>query len=131
MGVEGELVIYLAANNAGCWRLRREGFPIGWIMSPDGMRRPCRGSFWRKPDHTFQPWYFGDPEQKKTCLWTGGGFVMPEPTVRDRPSGVRQSVWRMAPSPERGDLRSVTPAGFARAVFEANAAQPAGKVGAA
>ena len=35
-------------------------------------------SYWRKPDHRFHPWEYGDAYTKKTCLWTGNGFVMPE-----------------------------------------------------
>lgn len=29
-------------------------------------------SVWRKPDQIIQPWQFGHPEQKKTCLWLKG-----------------------------------------------------------
>jgi hypothetical protein len=68
----------------------------------------------------FQPWNFGDLESKKTCLWTGGGFVMPELEFVTKPEGVKESIWKMPPSAERGNLRSVTFPGFARAVFEAN-----------
>jgi len=51
-------------------------------------------------------------------LWTGGGFVMPpkrrvEPTMGSR-------IHLMPPSPDRGHLRSVTPMGFAQAVYEVN-----------
>ncbi len=77
-------------------------------------------TYWRKPDYTFQPWHYGDNERKKTCIWADGGFVMPPQEMIDEPADVRQSVWRMAPSPNRGDLRSVTFPGFARAVFVAN-----------
>ena len=73
-----------------------------------------------KPDYTFQPWQYGDNYTKKTCLWTGNGFVMPEPIVKERPLDVMQSIWLMPPSEDRADLRSVTPRGFAKAVFEAN-----------
>lgn len=37
---------YLAANNAGVFRLRSEGFDVGMIFSPDGLRRPCRDGVW-------------------------------------------------------------------------------------
>lgn len=33
-------MLYLAANNTGCWRLRRAGFAIGWMQSPRNVRRP-------------------------------------------------------------------------------------------
>lgn len=80
-------------------------------------------SYWRKPDYQFQPWHYGTPESKKTCLWTGNGFVMPPREVMEPPAGLKQSVWKMPPSANRGDLRSVTCDSFARAVFHANSPQ--------
>lgn len=77
-------------------------------------------SYWRKPDYTFQPWQYGDTYTKKTCLWTGGGFVMPAAWQRTKPDHTTSAIHLMPPSADRGDKRSVTPAGFARAVFEAN-----------
>lgn len=77
-------------------------------------------TYWRKPDWTFQPWHYMDNESKRTCLWTGAGFVMPPFECLVRPDDVKETCWKMPPSAERADLRSVTPAGFARAVFEAN-----------
>ncbi len=77
-------------------------------------------TYWRKPDYTFQPWHYMDKESKRTCLWTGGGFSMPAFECLVRPDDVKESCWKMPPSAERADLRSITPPGFARAVFEAN-----------
>lgn len=77
-------------------------------------------TYWRKPDWTFQPWNFMDNESKRTCLWIGGGFIMPTFECLVRPDDVKERCWKMPPSAERADLRSVTPAGFARAVFAAN-----------
>ena len=82
-------------------------------------------SYWRKPDHTFHPYEFtgfelGDNYTKKTCLWTGGGFVMPD-GYRHPDSGEPDNrIHAAPPSDERADFRSATPMGFARAVFEAN-----------
>jgi hypothetical protein len=81
-------------------------------------------TYWRKPDHTFDPYEYGgygdadDAYTKKTCLWVGGGFVMPE----KRPVEVTDAhrIHYMSPGPDRADKRSETPKGFARAVFEAN-----------
>jgi len=76
-------------------------------------------SYYRKPDYTFDPCDYGDPWTKRTCLWTGNGFVMP-PKKRVEPlQGSR--AHKMPPSTNRADLRSVTPPGFAAAVFRANA----------
>lgn len=75
-------------------------------------------SYWRKPDYSFDPCDYGDPYTKKTCLWTGGGFVMP---AKDRVEPTEGSKMHLLPpSEDRANLRSATPPGFARAVFEAN-----------
>lgn len=42
---------------------------------------------------------------------------MPPYAVDVKPLDVQQSCWLASPSPERADIRSVTPQGFARAVF--------------
>lgn len=79
-----------------------------------------------KPDHTFDPHDFtgyepGDNYTKKTCLWTGNGFRMPAP-YRDPELGPPDDrIHKAPPSAGRANFRSATPAGFARAVFEANA----------
>lgn len=75
-------------------------------------------SYWRSPDYTFDPCDYGDPYTKKTCLWTGGGFVMPEKRRVEPTEGSRMHL--LPPSPDRANLRSATPAGFAKAVFESN-----------
>jgi hypothetical protein len=84
-------------------------------------------TYWRKPDHTFHPYEFtgfelGDNYTKKTCLWTGNGFVMPQPfkAALGLPD---QRIHKAPPGDERSDFRSATPMGFARAVFEANASR--------
>lgn len=78
-------------------------------------------SLWRKPDHCFDPCDYGDPYTKKTCLWVGGGFVMP-PKNRIEPTE-GSKMHRM--SSTHKEQRSVTPPGFARAVFGANAPEMA------
>lgn len=78
-------------------------------------------TYWRKPDATFQPWEYTTPKEKKrTCLWAGNNFVIPQREVFDEPDDVKESTWKMPPSVDRGDKRSITPEGFARAVFAAN-----------
>lgn len=99
-----------------------------WAECPFFIENPVStiSSYWRKPDYTFHPWeyagYLEDIQQenttKLTCLWTGGGFVMPP--VLPAPEPHRSDVWRMPPSAERANLRSATPMGFSRAVFNAN-----------
>ena len=79
----------------------------------------------RQPDYTFNPCDYGgyldppgDSYTKKTCLWTGNGFKMPEPKRVEPIEGSK--MHRLPPSKKRANLRSETPMGFARAVFEAN-----------
>ena len=100
---------------------------------------------WRKPCHRFDPCDFGgylpaddvslhpfiparDAYRKRTCLWTGNGFVMPasrpvEPVQYIGKDGLRfnPQTWLLGGKSLRTkNLRSATPRGFARAVCEAN-----------
>lgn len=68
---------------------------------------------YRKPDQIIQPWQFGHPETKATCLWLKG---LPKLAPTSVVEGREQRVWRMAPSPERALLRSKTFPGIARAM---------------
>lgn len=78
-----------------------------------------------KADHIFDPadytvWEPADNYTKRTCLWTGGGFIMPPP-ARDPELGPPDDrIHKAPPSEERANFRSATPMGFARAVFAAN-----------
>jgi hypothetical protein len=81
-------------------------------------------SYWRKPDHTFHPYEYtafelNDNYAKKTCLWTGGGFVMPEKQTNRYLGEPDNRIHAAPPSDDRADFRSATPMGFARAVFAA------------
>ena len=68
------------------------------------------------PRMYFQPWEYGDAYTKRTALW--GEFNEPE---RAPVAPVEKSpIHYMPPSPERAALRSITPAGFANAFFNAN-----------
>lgn len=82
-------------------------------------------TYWRKPDYMFDPCDYGgyfnppvDEYTKKTCLWTGNGFVMPDTKPVEPVLGSK--MHKLPPGPLRADLRSETPKGFAKAVFEAN-----------
>lgn len=78
------------------------------------------------PHHKFHPWEYAgylpdietDNTSKNTGLWIGGGFVIPEP--KPAPAPHRQDCWVESPGEDRDDIRSVTPMGFAHAVFQAN-----------
>jgi hypothetical protein len=78
-----------------------------------------------RPTHYFHPWQYtayepADSYTKKTCLWTGGGFVMPAPAIDPNMGEPDNRIHFASPGPERANIRSVTPMGFARAVFAAN-----------
>jgi hypothetical protein len=99
-----------------------------WSGAPWMLENPVStlSTYWREPDQIFDPYEYGgylnppgDAYTKKTCLWTGGGFVMP--SKKPVAPLLGSIMHKLPPSTDRGDLRSVTPAGFARAVFEANA----------
>jgi hypothetical protein len=100
---------------------------------------------WRKPDHSFHPFEYGgyisdaeaehprwpeyiapyDAYKKKTCLWTGGGFKMPD-TIPVQPeeylgNGYSTAMMKLGGKSQRTkDIRSATPRGFAKAVYLAN-----------
>jgi hypothetical protein len=82
-------------------------------------------TYWRKPDHTFHPHHFTalapeDNYTKQTCLWTGGGFVMPAAQPLAGAGAPDNRIHAAPPGDGRADFRSATPMGFARAVFVAN-----------
>ncbi len=111
-------------------RLVLEWCDVPWMIeNPVGRLSTA----WRAPDYTFDPCDFGDPYTKKTCLWTGGGFVMPVSNPIGAPDmfGGAEAVFphegskmhRMTGGFAGANKRSETPMGFARAVFHANAPQ--------
>jgi len=96
---------------------------------------------WRKPDYNFHPYEYGgyinyddakhprwpeyiapfDAYPKKTCLWTGGDFKMPTKVAVDVPKGYSTQHKKLGGKSQRTkDIRSATPRGFAKAVYEAN-----------
>jgi len=100
---------------------------------------------WRKPDYSFHPYEYGgyipyskaehprwpeyiapfDAYKKKTCLWTGGGFVMPEKVAVDcegyHGNGYSTAMMKLGGKSQRTkDIRSATPRGFAEAVYQSN-----------
>ena len=99
-------------------------------------------TLWRKPNHSFHPFEYGcyipleeaehprwpeyipprDAYSKKTCLWTSDDFVMPEkcPVECESFGASRQHRKLGGKSQKTKNIRSATPRGFARAVFEAN-----------
>lgn len=67
----------------------------------------------RKPDQIIQPYMFGDPYMKTTCLWLKG-LVKLAPT--DIVEGREQKCWKEPPGPDRWKNRSRTYPGIASAM---------------
>ena len=98
-----------------------------WAGAPYMIENPVStiSSYWRKPDYTFSPhhftWYnMGDNYTKKTCIWSGNGFVMPDQKRADLIGEPDDRIHKCPPSADRASIRSATPLGFARAVYYAN-----------
>ena len=88
--------------------------PVGYIST-----------HYRKPDQIIQPFYFGDPYQKRTCLWLFNlpklqytNIIEPEPPIIFK-SGKRMPKWYndacKIPA-ERLNIRSKTFPGIAEAI---------------
>lgn len=78
-------------------------------------------TIYRKPDQIIQPWMFGHPEQKSTCLWLKGLPLLEETNdVYDEmlslPKRERERVHHMAPGADRSKMRSRTYPGIAEAM---------------
>lgn len=67
----------------------------------------------RKPDQIIQPWMFGHPETKATCLWLKN---LPKLVPTNIVEGRTARVHREPPSPERWKNRSRTMTGIAEAM---------------
>ena len=81
---------------------------------------------YRKPDQIIQPYQFGDPYEKKTCLWLKGlPELKPTNVVEPEPRTVYESgntmptwyadAWSLSPH-ERATVRSKTFPGIAKAM---------------
>ena len=98
--------------------------------------RMCKANFenpvgimsseWRKPDQIINPYEFGDPYEKKTCLWLKGlpklthtNVVKPEPRKEFKSGntmpGWYSDAWKL-PKDERAKIRSKTFSGIADAM---------------
>jgi len=103
---------FMAIASAPCDRIAIEN-PVG-VMS----------TIWRKPDQIIQPYEYGHPESKKTCLWLKGlpklkpTNILPLPESgywqNQTPSGQN----KLGPSPNRAKIRSKSYSGIARAMAE-------------
>lgn len=83
----------------------------------------CISTRIRKPDQIIQPWQFGHPESKSTCLWLKNLPLLKPTNILTKtgkywdnqtPSGQN----KLAPSPDRWKIRSKTYQGIADAIAE-------------
>ena len=105
---------FMAIANADCDKISIEN-PIG-IMSSE----------WRKPDQIISPYQFGDPFEKKTCLWLKGlpklepTKIVAVPPRKRYCSGKTMPAWYAElwhlPKEERAKIRSKTFQGIAYAM---------------
>jgi site-specific DNA-cytosine methylase len=111
---------FMQFANSKCPKIAIEN-PVG-IMS----------SKWRKPDQIIQPWQFGHPESKKTCLWLKGlpklqpTNILPLPecghwenqTKEHQNKLLVDGVWIGWNDPRTAHLRSKTYQGIADAMAQ-------------
>ena len=99
-----------ARTNARHWAIEN---PVGYM-----------NSHYRKPDQIIQPYEFGDPARKATCLWL---YNLPllkptnivEPKLQYLKSGKTMDLeYSNAPKAERAKLRSRTYPGIAMAIAD-------------
>ena len=92
--------------------------PLIVIENPRGIlsyKKPDGGRVWRAYDQIVQPWYFGETENKATCLWLRGVPPLMATLIQTQRNS---NVHNQAPSPERAANRSRTFPGFALAMAE-------------
>lgn len=134
---------HLAVSGARWWRDKGLGALIEGLRLVEACRRIAEwsgapwmlenpvgslSSYWRDPDWMFDPAEYAgyddgaeDLYTKRTCLWVGAGFQIPPKRPMEAVQGSKFHL--LSPGAGRADERSVTPKGFARAVFEANVAR--------
>ena len=112
---EQAIKFFMRFVRAACDKVAIEN-PVG-VMSTE----------YRKPDCIIQPYQFGEPERKTTCLWLKGlpdlqPTKIVEPKIVKCASGAIESNWHMETlhleSKERSKLRSKTFPGIAKAMAE-------------
>ena len=113
---EDAVKFFMAFANADCERIAIEN-PVG-VMS----------TTWRKPNQIINPYEFGDPFEKKTCLWLKGipnlqpANIVEVPPRKYFDSGKSMPAWYAEvwhlPKEERAKLRSKTFPGIAKAMAE-------------
>lgn len=82
----------------------------------------CISSRYRKPDQIIQPWQFGHPESKATCLWLKGLPKLQPTKILEKPAcghwdnQTPSGQNNLGPSADRWAIRSLTYQGIADAM---------------
>jgi len=103
---------------------------VKWISELDipriAIENPigCLSTRFRKPDQIIQPWQFGHPESKATCLWLKNlpklepTNVLPKPASGRWENQTASGQNKLGPSADRWKIRSRTYQGIADALAE-------------
>jgi len=84
----------------------------------------CISTRIRRPEQIIQPWQFGHPESKSTCLWLKGLPLLIPSNVLEKPASGRWANQtasgqnKLAPSEDRWAIRSETYLGIAEAMAD-------------
>jgi len=101
-------------------RLAKADIPRIAIENPVGIL----SSLWRKPDQIIQPYEYGHPESKSTCLWLKNLPVLKPTDILTIPA---KGYWdnqtpsgqnKLGPSEDRWKIRSATYTGIAKAMAD-------------
>lgn len=101
----------------------------GWVYLkkwyPQIVERMIDINFPKQPTQVVQPYFFGDPFTKTTCLWLKGVPTLKPTNIVDKgerhitKGGNSLPTWyNIPPSPDRAKLRSKTFPGLAKAMAE-------------
>ena len=121
--------------NPARWGKRYESLMFVWELFSADIKRiaienpvSVLSTYLRKPDQIVHPYFFGDKEAKKTCLWLKGlpvlhatDMVEPEFELRrskKNKSGFSKYSRTALLGPGKGHQRSITFPGIARAMAE-------------
>ncbi len=88
-------------------------FPIARIAIENPIGR--LSSLWRGPTQIVEPFHFGDPFKKATCLWLKN---LPTLTPTNDLGKGRQACWKEPPGPDRKKNRARTYQGIADAMAQ-------------
>ena len=112
---EAAIEFFMSFINADCEKICVEN-PIGYM-----------NSHYRKPNQIIQPWQFGHPFAKSTCLWLKGLDNL-KPIIKEKPKNCKSSAiqtnydenGKMLPwnSEENRKIRSKTFEGIAQAMAD-------------